>query len=156
MGGKPVVKDNWVMETVDPNLNDQPFVDDLKFSLLGTLSTNAWWLIEKYGWVYFTWNKDLDNQILGAIWHLSSQCSVWLVDTDRGQSDDKINKLLYILRNIIANKWLLLHKLPLCNGCRDSLESVLLTAVNKFSMEELEKILYFENITFEYWGMTSE
>ena len=106
---KFVLKDNWKIETVYSNQDDQPFIDDLKLSLLGTLSTNASWLIEKYGWVYFTWYKDLDKQILGAIQHLSSQNWVFqdlkdLSNTDINQQEDKLNKLLYILRNIIAKR----------------------------------------------------
>ena len=155
MGGEFKVRNDWRLEVVNPNQDDQSFVDDLKEQLLNNLSCDASWLIEKYGWIYFTWYKDVDNQILGAISHFFPMNWVFcdlneLQNTCGDQSDDKLKKLLYILRNVISKKGMLLKKLPLCNDCKDSLESLLLTFVDKYSMDELKMILYFENITFDF------
>ena len=109
VGWKLEVWKDFTITQIDPfSIDDQDFVNELKWTLFVTLSENPSWLIEKYAWIYFTWYEDIDKQILLAI---SSLVSWFEIDNKlesiNGWLDDKMNKLLFILKNTIIKGILL-------------------------------------------------
>lgn len=167
-------KDSTITQ-IDPfTINDQDFVDEIKSELLDNLSSKksllfeTWRnpttteiepelldnltskkssLIKKYAWTYFTWYKDIDEQIFNAVSSLSSRISN-STNNIENESNDKMKKLLFILKRTIIKNFFF-HWLSLCNSSKSHLESVLLTALDKYSIEELEEIFSFDNITFD-------
>lgn len=145
---------DFVITQIDPfSVNDQDFVNELKWDLLLTLSGSPSWLIEKYAWKYFIWYEDIDKEIFDAIVTLSSW--MWIdnisekaLDYNEIEPNDKLKKLLFILKKVIIKDFFF-HWLSLCNTSKDRLKSVLLRAADKYSIQELETIFSFDNITFD-------
>lgn len=145
---------DFVITQIDPfSVNDQDFVNELKWDLLLTLSGSPSWLIEKYAWKYFTWYEDIDKEIFDAIVTLSSW--MWIdnisekaLDYNEIEPNDKLKKLLFILKKVIIKDFFF-HWLSLCNTSKGHLKSVLLRAADKYSIQELETIFSFDNITFD-------
>lgn len=141
---------NWILTKIDPfSIDDQDFVSELKWDLLFTLSGSPSLLIQKYAWKYFTWYKDIDKEIYDAIATFHS-CP-WADNTSEKLSNDnenKLKKLLFILRKVIIKNFLF-RWIFLCNTSKDHLKSVLLSAVDKYSIQDLENIFSFDNITFD-------
>ena len=145
---------DFVITQIDPfSVNDQDFVNELKWDLLLTLSGSPSWLIEKYAWKYFTWYEDIDKEIFDAIVTLSSW--MWIdnisekaLDYNEIEPNDKLKKLLFILKKVIIKDFFF-HWLSLCNTSKGRLKSVLLRAADKYSIQELETIFSFDNITFD-------
>ena len=124
-----------------------------KWDLLLTLSGSPSWLVEKYAWKYFTWYEDIDKEIFDAIVTLSSW--MWIdnisekaLDYNEIEPNDKLKKLLFILKKVIIKDFFF-HWLSLCNTSKGRLKSVLLRAADKYSIQELETIFSFDNITFD-------
>lgn len=152
------VENGWKIEIIDQDIDDQPFLEDLKLTILDTLSDKPVFVINKYAWIYFTWDEKLDGQILSAITTLSfwSWGIDWIsknLSKDTYDNDEigneKMKKLLFILKHTIIPKGIFSEWIPLSNNSKWHLKSVLLTAVDKYSMDDLERIFYFENVKFD-------
>lgn len=121
--------------------------------LLDTLYNDWANCARKYAWIYFTWNDVIDSQIMSASkkiksvykvedWMMKDGVNLWL--------NEKLEKLLFILKTIILKKQEVVRSgLHLAKESENNIESILLMAVDKYSMQDLEILWSFKNITFD-------
>ena len=111
--------------------------------------------IEKYKWIYFTWDKLVDEQIISAILSLKqwikNSWENFMIDKEKTHKS-KIEKLLFILRNTIEEKEsfpALESRINIAKNCKNRIKNILLSAVNKYQNEELQMLYSFHCITFD-------
>lgn len=154
-----LVRNKMDVFTMQPELNDAWFLNDLKWINNGLLEALSDESLKKHIWVYLTWDKTVDEKILYTIslifswsdsnWKKGDIFEFIPHDLDDLQNDN-LKKLLFILRIIIVRKdFLWWPDLSFSDEIKKNIKSILLTAVNKYSMEDLKLLSNFGNITFD-------
>jgi len=152
-------RDRIDMITMQSELNDTWFLSDLKWinnSLQDILSEDS---LKKYIWVYLTWDETVDEEILSTISLIFSWSdNNWRKSDIFGGAPQELNnlqnnnlkKLLFILKIIIVRKGVIWRPdLSFTDEIKKNIKSILLAAVNKYSVEDLESLSNFGNITFD-------
>ena len=99
-----IVFGNWIKNTE----NSQQYALENDFLLEALSDESKLKFIEKYKWIYFTWDKSIDEQIISAILSLKQQIKdswekIWIDKDKTGKT--KLEKLLFILKNTIEKKY---------------------------------------------------
>ena len=145
-----IVFGNWIKNTE----NSQQYALENDFLLEALSDESKLKFIEKYKWIYFTWDKSIDEQIISAILSLKQQIKdswekIWIDKDKTGKT--KLEKLLFILKNTIEKKYspILESRINIAKNCKTHLKKILLTAVDKYQDEELDMLYSFHCVTFD-------